>query len=176
MLVEHGFSRVISHDGTEYTFRPSFGRIVELGRPGEIIHIFRDLFGRYAGRAARHILVTLCDQEDVTPLIGWLDEKGWHQGQMPEGEQIVLAAHLMRHGLVGAARADKNETKAAEEFLVSEYVAAARVHLLMSAAEAEALSMTELHELFEMKFPDAKKKKRDVPTREEYRAAMAAKA
>jgi hypothetical protein len=46
----------------------------------------------------------------------------------------------------------------------------------MSAAEAEALSMTELQALMEMKFPDPKKKKRDVPTREEYRAAMVAMA
>jgi len=122
------------------------------------------------------VLATLCTQDDVTPLTGWHDEEGWPPGQLLEERQIVFAVHLLRHGLVGTAVAAKDEAAPAQEFRVSGYVFAARVHLGMSAAEAEALSMAELQALMEMKFPDPKKKKRDVPTREEYRAAMVAMA
>ena len=178
MLAEHGLSRAAMPDGREFTFRPTFGRIAALGRPGQIVEIFRGLLGPRALLDARYVLATLCDQEDVTPLIGWLDlDEGWRPGAMPSSEQICLAAHLLRHGIVGTASGDSRggpNVKPAAEFLVGEYVAAARVHLGMSANDAEELSMSEFQALFEMKFPDPKKKKRDVPTREEYRAAMAA--
>lgn len=172
MLVSEGFTRVMLPDGSEYTFQPSLGRIADLGQPAEILEIFRGLFGRYAAREARYVLATLCTNEDVTPLTGWHDEQGWHSGQLSQERQVVFAIHLLRHGLVGTAEAGKDEGAPAQEFRVSDYVAAARVHLGLSAADAEALSMTEFQALIEMKFPDAKKKKRDVPTREEYRAAM----
>lgn len=183
MLAEHGLSRAAMPDGQEFTFRPTFGRIAALGRPQQIVEIFRGLLGPRALPDARYVLAVLCDQEDVTPLIGWLDlEQGWHAGAMPASEQICLAAHLLRHGIVGTASSDSSDregsssVKQASEFQVGVYVAAARVHLGMSAADAEQLSMSEFQALFEMKYPDPKKKKRDVPTREEYRAAMAAMA
>lgn len=117
----------------------------------------------------------LCMREPVVvPLLGWLDDDGQHQGAMPVQEQIFLAAHLLRHGMVGTATKADEGGRPAAEFNVAEYVAAARIHLQMSAKDAEALSMSEFQALFEMRFPDAKKKKREVPTREEYRAAMAA--
>lgn len=179
MLAEHGLSRAVMADGREFTFRPTLGRIAALGRPHEIVEIFRGLLGRRAALDARYILASLCDQEDVTPLIGWMDlEQGWQPGGMPVSEQICLAAHLLRHGIVGTASGDSKGgiVKPATEFQAGEYITAARVHLGMSAADAEQLSMSEFQALFEMKFPDPKKKKRDVPTREEYRAAMAAMA
>ncbi len=174
MLTEHGLSRVVMPDGQEFTFRPTFRRIAELGRPREVVQIFRGLFGQQALLNARYVLAVMCEQDDVSPLIGWLDlEQGWQPGAMPVQEQVCLAAHLMRHGMVGKPEGGGKGGKVAEEFQAAEYVAAARVHLGMSAEEAEALSMTEFQALFDMKFPDAKKK-RDVPTREEYRDAMAA--
>ncbi|WP_120967899.1 DUF6246 family protein [Comamonas sp. lk] len=174
MLIEHGFSRVVTASGLEFTFTPSFARIAQLGRPGEIVDAFRGLFGRQAALNARYVLAVLCDQDDATALLGWCDEDGEHLGSMPVLEQISLAAHLMRHGLVGTGGSKEQGARPVTEFNVAEYVAAARVHLGMSAADAEALSMSDFQTLFEMKYPDAKKKKRDVPTREEYRAAMTA--
>ena len=176
MLAEHGLSRVVTSDGQEFTFRPAFSRIADLGKPDQIVEIFRSLFGRRAAFNARFVLAILSDQEDITPLIGWMDmEKGWQPGVMPPDEQICLAAHLLRHGMVGAAKMEGGQAKPVTEFNVGDYVVAARAHLGMTAEAAEALSMTEFQALFEMKFPDSKKK-RDVATREEYRAAMAAMA
>lgn len=174
MLIEHGFSRVATANGLEFTFTPSFARIAQLGRPGEIVDAFRGLFGGQAALNARYVLAVLCNQDDVTALLGWLDADGYHDGSMPAPEQISLAAHLLRHGLVGSGGSKEEGARPVTEFHVAEYVAAARIHLGMSTADAEALSMSEFQALFEMKYPDAKKKQRDVPTREEYRAAMAA--
>lgn len=179
MLVESGLTRITGRDGREYTFRPSFARIAELGSPPQIIQCYAGLYEQGALAMARYVMATMADDEDVTPLIGWLEpgEGGQlveREGDMAPREVIIIARHLMRHGVVGRASTEKGEGRAVEVFDVEEYVASARVHLGLSTAEAMDLSMTELWRLFDMKFPDAKKKKRDVPTREEYRAAMAA--
>lgn len=177
MLVECGFVRAAADDGREWTFRPSFGRIATLGSPHEIVSLYAALHGPDAAAQAAYVLACLCDQDDPTPLIGWRDEAGAHAGLMPQAEQVVIARHLMEHGIVGKARPGKaagGGGKFADAFDASEYVAAARAHLGLSSADAEALSMTELQQMLEMKFPDAGKRERDVPTREEYDAQMAA--
>ena len=123
---------------------------------------------------ARFVLTALCEQDDCSPLVGWLSETQWNEGQMPAAEQVAIAVHLLRHGMVGIAKPGRAASKAAAEFVAADYVTAARVHLGMSAADAQALSMTEFQALFEMKFPESAKKERDVPTREEYMASMRA--
>ena len=173
MLVECGFVRVTAGDGGEWTFLPSFGRVASLGSPQEIVRLFSELHGPTAAEAACHVLITLCEQDDALPLVGWLDEEGAHAGAMPESEQILIARHLMQHGIIGKARPGKGDGKYADRFDAAEYIAAARVHLGLSSQDAEALSMTEFQTMLEMKFP-SKAKGRDVPTREEYQAAMKA--
>ena len=96
---------------------------------------------------------------------------------MPPSERLVIARHLMQHGMIGRPRPGSVASgEYAEEFHAAEYVAAARAHLGMSAADAEALSMTELQLMLEMKFPDAARQAgaRDIPSAEEYDAAMKA--
>jgi hypothetical protein len=84
---------------------------------------------------------------------------------------VILARHLMRHGIVG--KGGKTEGgRYVDEFRAGEYIAAARVHLGMSTADAEALSSTELQALFEAKFPG--KKDAEVPSRDEYEAGVIA--
>jgi len=161
-------------DGAEFTFRPALGRIAALGSPREIVELYAGLHGPRAAQTATYILASLCDQDDPTPLVGWTDENGRHPGEMPEVEQIIIAQHLMRHGIIGTARPGNGDGKFSDSFNAAEYIAAARVHLGLSSADAEALSMTEFQQMFEMKFPDAGKPKRDVPSREEYEAQIAA--
>ncbi len=171
MLVECGFVRAITAEGTEWTFTPSLGRIAALGAPHEIVELFAALHGPHAAQAATYVLAGLCDQDDPAALIGWRDEAGHHAGAMPDVEQVILARHLMQHGIVGTARPGQpGDGEFSAEFKAAEYVAAACVHLGLSRADAEALSMTEFQTMFEMKFPS--KKARQVPTREEYEAAM----
>lgn len=180
MLVECGFVRATtSEGGAEYTFRPSFARIASLGSPHEIVALFAALHGPDAEADATYVLACLCDQEDATPLIGWRDEAGWHQGSMPAAEKVIIARHLMTHGICGKARPGSPSAgggQFSDRFDAAEYIAAARVHLGLSSADAEALSMTEFQAMLAMKFPDsdaAGAKARNVPSREQYDAAMA---
>lgn len=173
MLVEGGFVRATAADGSEWSFRPSFARIASLGHPHEIVALYAELHGPKAEEAAAYVLACLCDQEDATPLIGWRDDNGPHAGLMPGSEQVVIARHLMQHGIVGKAKPGSGDGKYSDHFSAADYIAAARVHLGMSYDDAAGMSMTEFQQAFEMKFPDANKK-RDVPSREEYAEAMKA--
>ena len=176
MLVECGYSRVTTSEGDEYTFAPSLGRIASMGDPRELVELFAAVHGPQAAKHAPYVLACLCEQEDASPLIGWHAPEGYVPGLMPVAEMVVLAQHLLRHGMVGVAKPGAKRTaqqgQYAETFDASEYIAAARVHLGLSSADAESLSMTEFQRMFEMKFPAADKGK-DVPTRDEYAAAMA---
>lgn len=175
MLVECGFAKATTSEGVEYSFTPSLGRIAALGTPQEIVKLYAGLHGASAAKDAAYVLASLCDQEDPTPLVGWIDEEGAHPGLMPESEQIIIARHLMQHGIAGKAKpSNKGDGKYSDKFEAAEYIAAARVHLGLSSADAEALSMTEFQMMFEMKFPSKADGKRDVPTKEEYEASLKA--
>jgi hypothetical protein len=151
-----------------------------LGTPSGIVETFAALHGPRADSVAREVLAALCDQQDERPvagdLIGWLDEAGaQHDGAMPEAERVILARHLMQHGVCGIARPGDRKPEAgsyAQTFEAGQYIALARVHLGMSAADAAALSMTELQQLMRAKF-EPEKGGRPPPSREEYRKAMA---
>lgn len=184
MLVECGFVRATTGDGLVVSFTPSLGRIAQLGTPHEIVALFAALHGPNAAQEAAYVLACLCDQEDgCAALIGWHDEAGvWHDGEMPPAERVIIARHLMQHGICGTARPGTSAASAngagrfTERFDAAEYVAAARVHFGLSSADAEALSMTEFQAMLAMKYPDSEAAKaarrRDVPTREQYEAAM----
>ena len=91
---------------------------------------------------------------------------------MPASEQVVIARHLMHHGIVGKAKPSKGGGQYSDRFDAAEYIAAARVHLGLSSADAEALSMTEFQTMLAMKYPESQEKQ--IPSRDEYRKAMQA--
>ena len=177
MLVECGFVRVTASDGREFTFSPSLGRIAALADPRGIISLYGRLFGDGAVKAAHEVLAGLADQDDITPLIGEpvATKTGveFVGGIMPERERVIIARHLMQHGIAGRSRPGAGaEGKFSDRFDASEYVSAARVHLGLSSADAEALSMTEFQQMLDMKFPQMKAA--ELPTEDEYFAAMEA--
>jgi hypothetical protein len=201
VLVECGLLRVEVSGGTEATTyratcRPSFGRIAALGSPEQIVAMYVALHGPQAEAAAADVLAGLCDPEDLEALpalIGELEPapvpaagSTWAPyaaarltgGAMPGEERVILARHLMQHGIVGKAKPNAKDHaergKFSARFDASEYIAAARVHLGMSADDAQALSMTEFQQLMEAKFPERGAGALDVPTREEYEAGMRA--
>ena len=173
MLIECGFVRAVAPDGTEYTFAPSLARIASLGDPHSIVKLYADLHGPRAEIEAGYVLACLCDQDDPTPLIGWIDSEGLRNpGTMPAAEQVILARHLMHHGIIGKAKPGKGGGQYSDRFDAAEYIAAARVHLGLSSADAEALSMTEFQMMLAMKYPGSQEKQ--IPSRDEYRKAMQA--
>ena len=186
MLVECGLVRVTAGDGTEATFRPSLGRIAALASPPALVELYARLHGPQAEAAAADVLAGLCDPEDLGALPALIGEPQpapagvmWTDGAMPGPERVLIARHLMQHGMCGKAKPGGEQPaergRYSATFDAAEYIATARVHLGMSAAYAEALSMTELQQLLDIKFPPKDRPGYvDVPTREEYEAGMAA--
>lgn len=180
MLVECGFVRAAAATGAVVSFTPSLGRIAQLGTPHEIVALFAALHGPDAAQDAAYVLAGLCDQEDGSALIGWHDEAGaWHDGEMTPAERVIIARHLMQHGICGVAKPSGGDGagRFSDRFDAAEYVAAARVHFGLSSADAESLSMTEFQTMLAMKYPDSAAgkgaRRRDVPSRQQYEAAMA---
>lgn len=175
MLIAHGYTRAQTAGGDEWSFSPAFARLADLGTPREIVALYVELHGHAPGMAARYVLGVLCEQDDALPLLGHVELHGevptYRPGLMPEVEQVILAQHLMRHGIVGTPRPGGPVGEYAQEFDPAEYIAAARVHLGVSAAEAGAMSMSEFQSLMLVKFPDAAQA--GPPSREEYEATMA---
>lgn len=110
-----------------------------------------------------HVLQACCE-DDLTPMIG--EWKGWSRyvvyrpGKLPKNDIIVLAQHLMQHGVVGKAKVrqlQRNETgEKTNEFKAFDYISAARSHFGMDRAEASQLTMTEFQMLLAAKYPDQK--------------------
>ena len=98
---------------------------------------------------------------------GWRHCVVYRPGQMPKNDIIVLAQHLMQHGVVGKAKVrqlQRHETdERTTEFKAFDYISAARSHFGMNRAEASQLTMTEFQMLLATKYPDQK-----GFTREEY--------
>lgn len=178
MLAEFGFVQISASDGREFTFTPSFKNIAKLGSPEEIVGLFVALHGPRAFSEAAFVLTVLCDQDDATQAVGWHEADDprpprWVNGFVDPNAQVILARHLMRHGIAGKAKPDKKGTgDYAKQFSAAEFISSARVHLGLSAAEAEALSMTEFQTMLEMKFPSDKQGGGNVPSREEYKKFM----
>ena len=137
MLVECGLLRVELSDGRSCTFRPSLGRIAALDSPSGLVDLFGRLHGAASPAAACEVLSGLCDPEDLEALPALIGEPqpvpgagiAWAGGAMEEAERVILAQHLLVHGMVGKARPGaKGAAKAgqyADRFNVAEYVAAA---------------------------------------------------
>ncbi len=112
-----------------------------------------------------------CCEEDLTPMIGewkpWSNCVVYRPGQIPKNDIIVLAQHLMQHGVVGKAKVrqlQRHETgEKTTEFRALDYIVAAQTHFRMSEAEAVRLTMTKFQLLLAAKYPDQK-----GFTREEY--------
>lgn len=179
MLVEHGFTLATLDDGTEFSFTPSLGRVAQHGTPREIVELYARLHGPGAASAAREVLATFFDQSQsaLPRLIGkpyaaeplplhrvrGAPPPRWKPGAMPDAHQVAMARHLMQHAISGVPRPGRDDDERGEyatEFHASQHIAAARVHLGLSEAEAEACSMSQLQQLFDAKFPPDEERKR----------------
>lgn len=161
ILTEIGQVGVTTEDGREYVLHPSFFNIASIGSPEEIVSTYAELHGADAVNAAR--VVILCCGGDLE-LTGCYGEAGL----MPDSEQIIIARHLMQHGIVGRVKKSGGSGKYSPRFDASEYIDAAMIHFGMSHNDAGQLTMTQFGRMLDMKFPE--QKQHEKPTQEDYRA------
>lgn len=200
-LKEIGECLIVDREA-DYFFRPSFEAMARIGTPQEIVNAFYHLHNdsvtpmvkraieaygyipswlsdhmsgiQFAKSAfvAAHTVLTACCDEDVSPLIGWLElgKSGrwgfvWHKGSMPASIMLLVAQSLITHGVVGKAKVrqlQRHETGGrTTEFKAFDYISAARSHFGISRSEASQLTMTEFQMLLAAKYPDQKGFTRD---------------
>jgi hypothetical protein len=144
-------------------------------------HMMNALF-RHPGEeiltASMHVLQSCYKgSDDLTPLIG--EWKGWSNcvvyrpGALMKDDIILLAQHLMQHGIIGKAkvrRLQRNENNEySNEFNAIDYIIAARNHFGMNRDDAANLTMTEFTLLLAAKYPEQR-----GLTRDEYNAVAEA--
>lgn len=90
---------------------------------------------------------------------------------IPVEDKLVLAQHLLKHGLIGEIPPKKTneDTEYSNEFHAKKFVYLAVAHLGMRESDAWNMSMTAFQEAMEAKFPSPKN---DIVSQDDYDAAM----
>ena len=143
---EYGHVRAMTQAGAEFVFSPALSSMAAIGSPAEIVQTYAELHAeeeRFCVRAARAVLFACAvDCDDLSELVGWLDDDGHHSGLMPNDEQVALAKHLMKNGIIGKAKPGESSGTYSETFDAAEHIANAVVHLGLSRAEAAMAAMS----------------------------------
>jgi len=157
--INHGHV-IASHEGKEYVFSPTFANIDKIGTPEDVVRVYGELFSNSPIICLRSVMLVLicCSGDDAVEIVGSLDANlSRVDGVMPVTEMIIIARHLMKHGIVGTAKPSEGGGKYSETFDASEYVDAAIIHFGISQVEAWSLTMSQFTRMLEMKFPSQKK-------------------
>lgn len=153
VLTEIGQVEAIREDGVAVTFTPSFLHMAAIGSPFEIVQTYSDLFRPTTMvEAARAVLWACLDDEDhgeaMLGVAGGI-------GAIPAHEQVILARHLMKHGVSGgnAKPGKKSEGEYSPVFDPSEFIDAAMFHFGLDETAAGRMTMTRFVRMLEMKYP-----------------------
>lgn len=160
-LTEIGQVGIMTGDGREYVLHPSLFNMAAIGSPEEIVSTYAALHGSDALNAARVVILACGGDFKLTGHYG-------ETGEMPDADQIIIARHLMQHGIVGRVKKSGGGGKYSPRFDAAEYILAAQAHFGMTRADAGELTMTEFSMLLDMKFPE--QKTHEKPTQEDYRS------
>ena len=162
----------------EFVLSPTFAHIDRIGDPHEIVETFAMLHSLSASVSVRTamLVLTCCSDDDLTDLIGYYDETlARIAGAMPASEMLIIARHLMTHGIIGKGATSDGEGggEYSASFDASEYVDAAVIHFGMTQREAWALTMTQFSRMLNMRFPEAKERQKTEITPAKYDQAVA---
>lgn len=169
-------------DSEEFIFIPSFLNMTKIGTPDQIVEIFSIVFGvadnfsKQLAIDAINKVLTACCESDCSVITGYLrgdnDKLTPIEGLLPIEDRIILAQHLLKHGLIGEIeKKKKNEdTDYSQEFHAKKFVYMAVAHLNMSEDKAWNMSMTAFQEAMNAKFPTNDK---DIVSQDDYDSAMA---
>jgi hypothetical protein len=172
---------VVYVNNEAFIFIPSFLNMTKIGNSKEIVESFAILFGAEHIDSEQLIIDTAdtvlnaCCQSDCSVITGYLkgDENNLAEidGAIPIQDRIILAQHLLKHGLIGDTepRKKSDETDYSDEFHARKFVYMAVAHLGMSESDAWNMSMTAFQEAMEAKFPTNDK---DIISQDDYDSAM----
>ena len=165
MLTEYGHVGVRWQD-TQYVLSPSFINISKLGSPKEIIDDFKQFIESndiWKFIIATGVLNACSDKEIPESLIGKVKFSNRHKRFMyvkPSHDMdmfndvIVLAEHLLLHGVCGKSDSEKKgKGEKLEEFDAYSFMEMARVHLDQTSEQAANMTMTEFIRMINAKFP-----------------------
>lgn len=164
----------------DYLFIPSFLNMTKLGDPEEIVKIFSIIFGEINNFNLKQVMqyvdktLEACCETDCSVITGYIkgeDELINVEPAIPIEDKLVLAQHLLKHGLIGeiAPKKINDDTDYSNEFHAKKFVYLAVAHLGMREIDAWNMSMTAFQEAMEAKFPSTKN---DLITQDEYDSAM----
>lgn len=124
-------------------------------------------------------VVWACTEEDASSLTGYYDANAshikWVPGRIGLGQVLVLARHLMMHGITGDVERRRRKSGGSynQEFNASEYAALAMAHLGLSETEAWNLTMTGFVAAMTAKYPPSEKEKEMEQVLDRYDETMA---
>lgn len=140
-------------------FRPTLHAMSRIGEPAEIVQIAARMFGGGASILDAIRVLWACTEDDADAYTGFIagdDAPAYTPGAMPVHDLLVIAAHLLEHGLIGKSKqkAHSQKSSANTEFVAADYVVLAIAHLGMSERAAWATTMTTLVAALQSKFPE----------------------
>ena len=147
----------------QIVLRPTLHAMSRIGEPKEIVEIAARIFGGNATAMDVLQVIWSCCEDDASGYTGYVsfDEESqkpvYVSGAMPLDDVVVIAAHLLEHGVIGKTKhkpKHKQPSSSNSEFVAADYAALAIAHLGMSEREAWATSMTTLVNALQSKFPD----------------------
>ena len=164
----------VYHEGRELFLRPSLYAMSRLGTKEEIFHVLHEVM---QGDLAYSLAVLqVCSDGDIRDIFGYIDQDSFEfvGGEVSEGEIVILAQSLLKHGIIGDIDRSEDppikESEYSKEFDAKSYVAIAMAHLGVSERDAWQMTMTSLAGALRAKYPPVKNNKDKLPTLEEVAA------
>lgn len=160
-------------------FRPSLRAMASIGTPREIVAVLKSICEaphKWQTCDAIAVAWACAGDADISHYTGYFDGPAFVPGLASPDELLIIARHLMLHGVVGAGEKKAGSGPASEEFDAGQYAALAIAHLGMSEADAWHMTMTTLEAALRAKFPDAGKSAAPTagpPSKAEHEATMA---
>ena len=178
MLTRYGFAAIYI-DGVEYKLSPTFQNIDKLGTPSEIIETVKSLYNcpsfNWQYHRALEVVQACCEPklpEKFTGRFKTLENGKIKLVNPPSADFIhdivVLALHCIKHGVTGFTGDDSGgEGEPLKEFDAYFYMGLAQEHLNKTREQSADMTMTEFLMLWDIKFPEAKKKREERLTKSE---------
>lgn len=181
MLTRYGFGSIQIGDDL-YKISPTFQNIDKLGTPKEIIGLVKSFAVinslPWLYMTAVDILNACCEPqlpERITGRFKHLNGKLKLVNPPPEyviHDIIAIAGHCIKHGVVGAHDIGGGGGEPMREFDAYMYIGLAQKELGKTREQAADMTMTEFLMMWDIAFPEAKKKREERLTKDEQQRLM----